>query len=360
MEIGIKMKIGIIHPYQRCKGGGERICCYLARYLIEKKHDVTIFADQEELAYPEIFSNKLPKVQLPKIKSKFMNTNNFELYKHWIYPFFFDYSSVDILIDTIGNSIIHTVLNKKVKIMYFHFPPLKKFLNPFLKFPKSLYYYPKDILDKLALKFERKVTFVCNSEYTKGLIKKYYNVDSEIIRPPVDTNFFVPIKNPTEDFILLTGRIRRFKKFELALKYLKSEKVILAGQINEMDYYKELKEKFPFVEFRINASDEELKKLYQNCKAYIFTNWEEHFGIVPFEAMSCERKVILPELCGASELIKDGVNGFLVKKNFSDFEKKLKELNSNPEIGKNARKTVVNYVSVEIFGKNFEKLIFGN
>jgi len=351
------MKIGIIHPYQRCKGGGERICCYLAKHLIRRGFDVTVFSDQKPLAYPEIFE-ELPRIELPRIKSNFINTNSFELYKHWIYPFLFDYSSVDILIDTMGNSIFHAVLNKKVKIFYFHFPPIKKFLNPSVKFPYSLYYFPKDFLDLLSLKFKKEIKFVCNSEYTKSLIKKYYKINAEIIRPPVDTDYFVPIKNPTKDFILLTGRIRRFKKFELALKYLKNERVILAGQVNELDYYTELKKNFPFVEFRTNISDSELRELYQNCKAYIFTNWEEHFGIVPFEAMSCEKKVIVPELCGASELIEDGKNGFIVKKDFSNFEEKFKEMiESKDDIGKAARKTVIENMSIGVFGKNFENII---
>jgi len=353
------MKIGIIHPYQKCRGGGERICCYLARHLLEKGYDVTIFSDQDNVAYPEIFSKTKPMLKLPKIKSKFLNSSRFELYKLWIYPFLFDYSDMDVLIDTIGNSIIHSILNKKVKLMYFHFPPIRKFLNPYAKFPKNLYYYPKDIIDIFSLKFRRKnIEFVCNSEYTKSLIKNYYNLDAKIIRPPVDTDYFTPIKNPKEDFILLTGRIRRFKKFELALKYLKNERVILAGQINEIDYYNELKKKFPFVEFRTNVSDAELKELYQNCKAYIFTNWEEHFGIVPFEAMSCERKTIVPELCGASELIKDGENGFIVKKDFSNFKEKFNQMmNSDSNLGKIARKTVIDNISIDVFSKQFDNLL---
>jgi len=65
-----------------------------------------------------------------------------------------------------------------------------------------------------------------------------------------------------------------FKKYEKALQFLKEEKirVILAGRVSEIDYYKFLKEQFPFVEFRINVSKEELVKLYQNCKLYNFIN----------------------------------------------------------------------------------------
>jgi len=352
------MRIGIIHPYQHCKGGGERICCYLANHLIKKGFDVSVFSEQEQLAYPEIFEDKSPRVVLPKIKIRSFDTAGFELYKHWLYPFLFDYKGIDILIDTMGASIFHAKINKKVKIFYFHFPPTKKFLNPYVNFPNSLYYDFKDALEKISLKIKKDVEFACNSNYIKNLLKKYYDIDAEIIRPPVDTNFFKPAKKPKEDFVLLTGRIRRFKKFELALKYLKNENVILAGQINELDYFNELKRKYPFVKFITNIDDEKLKYLYQNCKFYVFTNWEEHFGIVPFEAMSCEKKVIVPEFCGASELVEDGVNGFIVKKDFSNFREKMKELlNSDEKIAKNARKTVVENLSLDVFGKGFENLL---
>ncbi len=352
------MKIGIIHPYQRCKGGGERICCYLANYLLKKGFDVYIFSDQNKLAYEEIFKKKHPKVILPKLKYRFMNTNSFEFYKQWIYPFLFNYKKFDLLIDTMGSSLLHANLNKKVKIFYFHFPQTMKFLNPNIKFPKSLYYFPKDFLDKTSLLIKRDIKFACNSIYIKNMVKRFYGINPKIIRPPVDTDYFKPANNAKEDFILLTGRIRRFKKFELALKYLKGERVVLAGQINDIDYFNELKKRFPFVEFKTNITDTELRYLYQNCKAYIFTNWEEHFGIVPFEAMSCEKKVIVPEFCGASELIKDGYNGFLVKKDFSDFEEKFNQMiNSSEKINKNARKTVIENMSIEVFGNEFYKLL---
>ncbi|MEO0281492.1 MAG: glycosyltransferase [candidate division WOR-3 bacterium] len=350
------MKIGIIHPYQRCKGGGERICCYLADYLMKKGFDVSIFSDQKELAYPEIFKDKKPKIVLPKIKSKFMNTSSFELYKHWIYPFLFNYSKTDILVDTMGSSLFHAKINKKVKIFYFHFPQTMKFLKPDAKFPQNIYYTIKDFFDRIPSK--NKLKYACNSIYIKNLVKNFYNLDPVVIRPPVDTDFFKPKKNPSEDFVLLSGRIRRFKKFELALKYLKNEKVVLCGQINDFEYYNFLRKKFSFVEFKTNVTDFELRNYYQNCKCYIFTNWEEHFGIVPFEAMSCERKVIVPEFCGASELIKNGENGFLVKKDFSDFQTKFSEMiNSDEKINKNARKTVLEHMSINVFGNKFYELM---
>jgi glycosyltransferase involved in cell wall biosynthesis len=353
------MRVGIIHPNGPCKGGGERLCCYLAKYLTKKGHEVTVFSDHHELAYPEIFSNVKPKVQMPKIDLKFMNSNAFKIYKQWIYPLLFDYSKVDLLIDTLGSSLIQANFNKKLKIFYFHYPLVKRFLKPSSRLRQDLlYYYPKDFFDLVALKAGGGVKYACNSMYIQNLIELYHKIRPEIIRPPVDTDYFVPAKKPTEDFVLLTGRITRFKKFELALRYLKNEKVTLAGQLADISYYNELRADFPFIQFKTNLTDKEMKSLYQNCKTYIFTNWEEHFGIVPFEAMSCERRVIVPERCGASELIEDNKNGYIVKRDFSNFEEKYQcQTNYDTSIGKSARQTVLKNLAIDVMGKGFEKLI---
>jgi glycosyltransferase involved in cell wall biosynthesis len=83
------------------------------------------------------------------------------------------------------------------------------------------------------------------------------------------------------------------------------------------------------------------------------------FGIVPFEAMSCGRKVIAPEGFGAAELIEDGVNGFLVKNDFSDFPEKFKQLLDSDLKKKTIRKTVIDNMSLNVFGRKMERLLIG-
>jgi len=356
------MRIGIIHPSQKLSGGGERICGYLARYLLQKGHDVTVFADQDTLAYPEMFRSMRPQVARAKYEPRILDSKLFLPYKLWLYPFFFDYSKTDLLVDTVGDSLIHASLNKKVKAFYFHFPPpAKSNLSPGIRFRQALLsYYPRGLIDRASLRVSSGMRYACNSLYIQRLVESYYGIHPEIIRPPVDTDYFTPTREPTEDFVLLTGRIVRFKKFELALQHLEGEKVVLAGQRVDGNYYAELKERYPFVQFKLDVSDPELKRLYQNCRAYVFTNWEEHFGIVPFEAMSCERKVIVPELCGASELIKDGENGFLVKKDFSDFSGKYQQLvNAGRHVGQSARATVEDHLRVTVMESGFDRLLRG-
>src|SRR5436309_9120181 len=62
------------------------------------------------------------------------------------------------------------------------------------------------------------------------------------------------------------------------------------------------------VEFLGAVSDSELKKLYANCKAFIFPG-QEDFGIAPLEAQASGRPVIAYGAGGALETVKPGVTG---------------------------------------------------
>lgn len=339
------LKIGIIHPNQRCGGGGERVCSYFAKYLLGKGYHVTIFSETGGVSFWDIFDKK-PEIRKPSIKiPSLLLSGMMKIYKYSLIYRFFDYSGFDTLADTFGISIVNSLIHK-VKLHYFHMSPVKY----------GFYYIPKKIADSLFLRLPNKISFVCNSLTTKKNILKYLNIDANIIYPPIDTERFVPVQNPTENYFLLTGRIEQFKKFEVALSKLKDENVIIAGKIEDVKYYNMLKRKFPFVKFKTNVSDREIIKLYQNCKAYIFTQ-RASFGIVPFEAMACEREVIVPEGCGASELIEDGVNGFICKNDFSNFLEKLKQLLNSDLNKKTLRKTIIDNLSINVFGKKMEELL---
>lgn len=343
------MKIGVIHPNQRCGGGGERISAYFVNYLLDKGYDVTVFSENGKLAYKNIYAKK-PKIRTPfmKIPGFLLRGEKFKTYKFSLSYRFFDYSGFDILVDTLGKSILNSLVHH-VKLHYFHISPVKN----------GLYFLPKRIIDKIAVKANRVTNFVAMTKRTQLDLKKYLGIESTVVYPPVDTNRFTPTRNPSKDFVLMSGRYARYKRFEVALKYLKGEKVVIAAVLSDPSYYKELKKKFPLVDFRVNVGDKKLIKLYQNCKAYIFTQ-SAPFGLVPFEAMACGRPAIVPEGSGASELIEDGVNGFVVKDDFSNFPQKFKQL-INSNINKNIlRKIVIDKLSVDVFGSKMEELMLND
>jgi glycosyltransferase involved in cell wall biosynthesis len=70
------------------------------------------------------------------------------------------------------------------------------------------------------------------------------------------------------------------------------------------------------------VSDEDLRKLYQNARVFVFPSFYEGFGLPPLEAMSCGIPVVasnsssIPEVCG-------GAAEFFDPKNISEMSEKI-------------------------------------
>jgi glycosyltransferase involved in cell wall biosynthesis len=64
----------------------------------------------------------------------------------------------------------------------------------------------------------------------------------------------------------------------------------------------------PNVRFLGRVSDEDLKRLYARCRAFIFPG-EEDFGLTPLEAQAAGRPVIALGAGGALETVRSGVTG---------------------------------------------------
>ena len=89
-----------------------------------------------------------------------------------------------------------------------------------------------------------------------------------------------------------------------------------------------------------------LQQEYATHKVFLFPSLFEGYGNVILEAMASGMVVVTSEGLGATEIIKNGYNGFLIKKrDVGGFVKVVKNIlndeNRAREIGKNAQKTVI-------------------
>lgn len=66
-------------------------------------------------------------------------------------------------------------------------------------------------------------------------------------------------------------------------------------------------------------SDEQRAALLAACVAVLYTPQNEHFGIVPLEAMASGRPVIACDSGGPTESVLPGVTGFLCRPSPSQF-----------------------------------------
>ena len=65
------------------------------------------------------------------------------------------------------------------------------------------------------------------------------------------------------------------------------------------------------VSFLRNVSTADRRRLFCECAALVYTPTDEHFGIVPIEAMASGRPVIAVRSGGPTETVVDGVTGWL-------------------------------------------------
>ncbi len=150
--------------------------------------------------------------------------------------------------------------------------------------------------------------FLANSNYTALRIKKFYNRDSEVLFPPVNTDRFN--YESAGDYYFMLGRLVAYKGFELAVDAFNEsgKKLIIAGSGAEFDKLK-AKAK-PNVQLVGRIPDEEVKKHMNNCKGFVFPG-KEDFGIVMVEAQSAGKPVIAFNGGGAQDIVKNNQTGIL-------------------------------------------------
>jgi len=132
----------------------------------------------------------------------------------------------------------------------------------------------------------------------------------------VDTEVFKFGKAKRENF-MTSGRLVPQKGLEDAIYAAKQCRVGLDiyGRYYSKYYYKTLAKTFTKkVRHRGNLVRSRLPAAYGRAKAMLFPiKWEEPFGLVMIEAMSCGTPVIAYDRGSVREVIKDGVTGYIVK-----------------------------------------------
>ena len=132
--------------------------------------------------------------------------------------------------------------------------------------------------------------FIANSSFTAKRIKKYWGRESEIIHPPVNTNYFLPNENRA-DFYLSVSRLVPNKRVDLLVKAfnkLNFPLIIVGEGPEKKDLEKIANKNIKFLGFQ---KDNDIKMLMENCRAFIYAGIED-FGIAPVEAMSAGAPII--------------------------------------------------------------------
>ncbi|KAK9503225.1 hypothetical protein O3M35_011842 [Rhynocoris fuscipes] len=242
-------------------------------------------------------------------------------------------------------SVCIPILHLSVKnvIFYCHYPD--QLLSRREGILKSIYRYPLNWLEEKTTNCADKI--YVNSEFTKEVYMRTFRTlsrEPQVLYPSINTSSFDLVADSNEETILNVdkdklvflsiNRYERKKHIELsinALKHLKetlpSDKfdqivLVIAGgydpRVKEnIEYHSELGKLAEShglqdrIHFFRSPSDVDKVKLLRRCNCLIYTPPNEHFGIVPLEAMYSKKPVIACNSGGPKETIVNAETGLL-------------------------------------------------
>lgn len=336
-------------------GGAERLIVDAALASQKLGHEVRIITTHHdpEHCFAETKDGTLPVTVIGNWLPRHIFGKLFALcaYIRMIYAaiglYFLGIQSDVIFCDLVSISIPFLRLTTKRIIYYCHHPD--QLLTSPGGWLKQLYRIPINYLEEITT--GRADEILVNSIYTSKVFKntfKRLSIKPGILYPSIHTDYFDSTKNipklneivgmnlPNDSIILLSiNRYERKKNLSLALDIIAELKsllsnddyrrtyLIMAGgydkRIKEnVDHHMELIEHTNKLEindkviFLRSPSDVEKIGLLNNCTALIYTPPNEHFGIVPLEAMYFSKPVIAHNSGGPMETIINNKTGYLV------------------------------------------------
>ncbi|MDP1569020.1 MAG: glycosyltransferase [Vicinamibacterales bacterium] len=160
--------------------------------------------------------------------------------------------------------------------------------------------------------------YLAISQYVARRIRLYYNRESTVVYPPVDTEFYTPADTaagatpPGTGGYLVVSALVPYKRIDLAIgaAHRAGVPLTIVGDGPERPRLEALATGVPGITFTGRLPDVDLRARYQAATALLFPG-EEDFGIVPLEAQAMGCPVVALGRGGALETVVDGETGLL-------------------------------------------------
>lgn len=310
-------RVAIVHDWLVNYGGAERVVeAFLKIYpdadiftlVYDEKKMGKIFPKEKVHAS---FVQKIPLASKLYTKMLPLMPKAFES---------FDFSSYDLVLCSSSSCAKGVITPPSVPhIAYIH-TPMRYAWDQFFEYQKRskkiVAFFMNKFMPSIRLwdfvSSQRIDSLIANSKYIQRRIKKYWNLDSKVIYPPVDTERLCPNGLEPEDFYVVFSRFVPYKRIDLAISAcgeLGRKLVVIGGGSQEKEL-KALAAKYKGADIKFTGriSDGEVQDYLMRCRAMIFSA-EEDFGIIPVEAQACGRPVIAFAKGGSLETVIDGKTG---------------------------------------------------
>lgn len=354
------MKIALVcHKYTLTRGGLERDTVFLSRALSRAGHAVHVFANKWDCE-PGITFHHVPMLRASSVT------------KNLSFAFFAQRRLAQARFDVIQS--MERIFYQDIFRASDGISPIQmrnRYADP--AFRRLMALTPR----RLALQYLEKRSFspsgskkiLALSQISKREIVEHYQVPPqkiEVIYNGVDIQKFNPaVKDshcalvrkkhgimPDDIVLLFISNNHKRKNLQLLLEAvhrLKNErlKILVVGNDNAAPYLRWATGKGIHGQIVFTGPQRNVENYYGAADIFVLPSHYDVFGNVCLEAMACGLPVIVSQTCGASELIRDGEDGFIVPNGnarlLADKIARLQSADQRARVGEKALKTAISY-----------------
>ena len=319
-------KIAVVVPKYGLIGGGERFVLELTeRIALNHRYDVHVFANKWRPQSDRITFHKIPVISFPK----FLTTISFA----WF---------ANRKIAKMNFDIIHT--HERIfhaDIFTMHGVPHRFWVKKVRRKNMSLFDYGTSWVEKSLVNNGKCRMFLPVSGITKEKFLQEFQVDPkkvQVIYPGVDIDRFNKLDRETcrrqirkqfgideTDMIVLfvsmNFELKGLDNLMAAMALTKSKhpseklKLLVVGKGNEKKYGK-LAQELGIKDDVIFTGvwKDNIEQIYMASDIFSMLSRFDTFGMAVSEAMSASLPVIISDNVGAKDLVRDGINGFVVNR----------------------------------------------
>ncbi len=316
------LRVALVHHWFVSFAGGERVVDTMAG-MFPNADIFTLFLDQKKLS-PALRGRKITASFLDRIPGAR------KVHRHCLplYPLateMLDLSSYDLVITSDSGPMKGVITDLDATHICYCHSPMRYLWDGYSAYRRDMSSASKFVFELTShyvrnwdyVAAQRVDHFIANSRYVARRIHKYYQRQSTIIHPPIDTSRSY-LANSLDDYYLAVGRLVPYKRTDVLIGACQKlgRKLVIVGDGPEKERLKKSAGKN--VEFVGETTDEQLREIYARCRALLFAA-DEDFGMVPLEAQSYGRPVIAYGKGGSLETVV-GATGSAVRQKASSGE----------------------------------------
>lgn len=248
-----------------------------------------------------------------------------------------DFSNFDVVISCTGNGEAkHIRTTGKTKHLCYCFTPTHYYWRHYQSYLANPGFGVFNWLARIGLRAllaplkskdyqaaQQPDAFVAISKHIQEDISRFYNRDSDIIAPPVQTERFTKHRQPLkrQGFVTM-GRQTAVKRTDIIVDACTKLELPLTVIGNGPDHANLVARAGSTVEFLTNVSDEQMPAKLAAAEAFLFASVED-FGIAPVEAMASGTPVIALNDGGALDYVTKQTGIFFTEQTAESLEQIL-------------------------------------